>query len=141
MSETVDLSGLDIRPKAQEGVPMPLHSPAGQPTRVVFLVRGVDSEAYNATFRAQQERRRQLLPRKLTDAEKTAEHWQLQAALVAGWTVDGKPAAIVLEKGGAPLECTPANVAKVLEQHTWIYEQVLSFATSRANFLPGPAGS
>lgn len=141
MSDPVDLSGLDVRPLAQEGVDMPLLSPAGRPTGVTVRVRGRDSQAYQDTIQAQVRRAIERAPRKATTEERNAEFWELQATLVVSWAVDGKPAALVLEKGGPALECTPRNVAAALENHAWLFEQVNAFADKRANFLPGSESS
>lgn len=134
---SADLSMFDGRAGAQEGVDMPLRNPLGQRTNVVLRVRGIDSQAYEDTSKAQIRRRNERLPASPTEAERTADFWQLQASLVAGWT----PARIRFEKGGDELDCTPANVARVLEQHPWIFEQVMEFSRKRANFLPGSSSS
>lgn len=141
MSETVDLSGFDVRPRAQEGVDMPLLSPAGRATGVTLRVRGRDSQAYQDMIQAQVRRAIERAPRRATEDERNAEFWELQATLVAGWHTEGKPAALVFEQGGPALECTPANVAKALEKNAWLFEQVNSFADKRANFLPGSVSS
>ena len=141
MSETVDLSGFDIRPRADAGAEMPLLDPAGRPTRVVVRVRGMDAQAYQDCVKRQLRAAKERLPRKASEDERNHEFWELQATLVAEWLVDGQPAALVFEKGGPALECTPAAVAGVLERHPWVFEQVLRFAESRRNFLPGPASS
>ena len=141
MSEPFDLSGCDVRPRAQEGVDMALLSPAGRPTGVTLRVRGRDSQAYQDTIQAQVRRGIERAPRKPTEQERNAEFWELQATLVAGWHVEGKPASLVLAKGAPALECTPENVAAALEQHAWLFEQVNRFADKRENFLPGSAAS
>jgi hypothetical protein len=138
--ETLDLSAFDTRARAQEGVDMPLLDPAGFATRAVLRVRGMDSQVYQDALtkfvRAGAER-----GRKRTSEERDAEFLEVQATLVAGWSVDGKPAALVFEKDGKPLECTPANVARVLREHAWVLAQVIAFAERRQNFLPGSASS
>jgi hypothetical protein len=141
MSEILDLSSFDVRPRAEEGAEMPLLDPSGNVTKVVFRVRGIDSMAYQEKLKAQLRRRKEILPRKPSEAELNAETIELYATLVCAWSVDGKPAALIFEKGEAAMECTPANVARVLEQHSWIFEQVIEFAGKRANFLPGSASS
>lgn len=130
-----DLSGFDVRPKSQEGVEMRLIDPTGKATNVIIGVRGIDSQAYADKAREHVRKRRDRGPVKVAEAERNAEWWEQQAMLVAWW----KPDKIVFERGGNPIECTPANVAKVLEDHNWIYEQVLRVASERANFLPGSA--
>lgn len=142
MSEAIDLSGFDVRPRSQEGASMRLLAPDGQPTRVVLRVRGRDAQAYQDMIQAQIRRAVERAPVKSTEQEKNAEFWELQATLVAGWfNLEGQPAKIVVEANGAPLEYTPANAAAVLEKHSWIFEQVNRFADKRANFLPGSASS
>lgn len=135
MTDVADLSGFDVRPKSQEGVEMPLLDPAGRTTNVVLGVRGIDSQAYADKAKEHIRRRTARAPSRASEAERNAEWWEQQATLVAWW----KPEKIVFEKGGQPLQCTPANVAAVLEVHSWVYEQVLKVANDRANFLPGPA--
>lgn len=134
-SEVADLSGFDIRERSQEGTKMPLLDPAGRATNVVFGVRGTDCEAYSDKLKEQLRRNAERAPRKATEEERTAEFWELHATLVPWWT----PAKIVFDKGGPALECTPANVAVVLERHQWAFEQVRRHSDKRANFLPGPA--
>jgi len=141
MSEPFDLSDCDVRPLSQEGVDMALLSPAGRPTGVTLRVRGRDSQAYQDMIQAQVRRAIERAPRKATTEERNAEFWELQATLVVGWSTDGKPAALVFEKGGVSLECTASNVAAALEKHAWLFEQVNGFADKRANFLPGSASS
>lgn len=138
--ETLDLSGFDVRSQAQEGVEVALLDPAGRKTRVMLRVRGMDSQAYRDALdrylRDGAERGRAR-----TQEERNEEFLSVQATLIAAWTIDGKPAALVFEKGGKPLECTPENVAKVLREHSWVHGQVISFAERRANFLPGSTSS
>lgn len=130
-----DLSGFDLRVRSQEGTEMPLLDPAGRATNVAFGVRSTDSEAYNDKLKEQLRRDAERAPRKATEEERAAEFWELHATLVPWW----KPAKIVFDKGGPALECTPANVAAVLERHQWVFEQVRRYSDKRANFLPGPA--
>lgn len=141
MTDIVDLSGCDVRPRAQEGVEVPLRDPAGRATRVMLRVRGTDSQAYHDALKDQTRRQIERAPRKSSEEERNADFWALQATLVCGWSVEGKPAKLQLEKDGQALECTPANVAAVLEKHQWFFEQVLAVATKRENFLPGSASS
>lgn len=135
--DSVDLSGFDIRARAQDGVDMPLLDPAGRQTNVTLRVRGSDSQAYKDMLQAQIRRGVERAPRKATEEERNAEFWELHATLVVSWT----PSRIVFDKGGQTLECTPANVARVLEAHQWLFEQVRAFADKRANFLPGSSSS
>lgn len=135
MSDAADLSGFDIRAPSQEGSEMRLLDPTGRETNVVFKVRGTDSEAYNGKMKEHLRRGVARAPRKPTEEERNAEFWELHATLVVSWS----PARIRFDKGGEELDCTPSNVATVLERHSWILEQVQSFAYRRANFLPGPA--
>ena len=133
MSDAYDLDHHDPRPKAQEGVEMPLLDPAGRRTPVVLRVRGTDCEAYNDKLKAQIRRRTERGPAKISEEERNAEFWELHATLLAGWSG--------LTKGGQPFEYSPKNAALLLEQHAYIFEQVRGFADHRANFLPGSASS
>lgn len=138
--ETLDLSAFDTRERAQEGVDMPLLDPKGYPTGATVRVRGMDSQVYKGALEKFLSMSADL-GRKPTQEERDAEFLKVQANLVAGWHVNGKPAALIFEKGGEALECTPANVARVLRDHAWVEQQVSQFAGRRANFLPGPASS
>jgi hypothetical protein len=133
--EGFDLSAVDIRPRSQEGVEMPLLDPAGRATGVILLVRGTDSDAYTEMFKEQVRRGVARAPRKQTEEEKNQEFWELHATLIAGWR------GTRLMLGGKPLEYSPANAANLLEQYAWVWEQVRRFADNRANFLPGPSRS
>lgn len=135
MTDAVDLSGCDIRTTSQDGADMPLLNPAGKLTNVTFKVRGTDSEAYNEKMKEHIRRNIARAPRKATEDELNAEFWELNATLVPWWS----PARVKFDIDGEPLECTPKNVAGVLERHTWVFEQVRRFADKRSNFLPGPA--
>jgi hypothetical protein len=144
--ETVNLSGFDIRHRSQEGADMPLLDPTGRPTRVVFRVRGTDSTEYNDLLKAQVRRWVERAPRKATEDERNAEFWELGAALVAGWFVkkeggELEPAALQFSADAPPIAYTPENAARLLETHSWVFEQVRRFADTRANFLPGHVSS
>ena len=139
--ETVDLSGLDVVDRAQEGVDMVLLGPDSKPTNVVLRVRGGDSRAFKDKLNEQTRRGVDRGQRKVTEQERTSEFYELYATFVAGWFVNGKPVKVVFWKGGEALEYTPANAALLLEKQPYIFEQVRRFADRRENFLPGPAAS
>lgn len=128
-----DLDGVDVRPRSQEGVEMPLLDPAGNDTGVILLVRGTDSEAYKDKMAEQVRRKMDRQGRNQTQEERNEEWWELHATLIADWR--GVP----MMRGGKPLEYSPKNAASFLEQYDWAFEQVRRFADRRANFLPGPA--
>lgn len=128
-----DLAAVDPRPRAQEGVDMPLLDPAGRETGVVLRVRGTDAKAYNDMLQEQLRRRVQRAPRKPTEEESNAEWYELHATLVAGWSG--------LYLAGQPFEYSPANAERLLREYAYIFEQVRRFADDRRNFLPGPASS
>lgn len=133
MEKRFDLAHADVRPRSQEGVDMPLLDPAGRATGVTLRVRGSDCASYQAEIQEQIRRGIQRAPRKATEAEKNAEFYELHATLVAGW--EG------LYLKGEPFPYTPANAARLLEEYTYIFEQVRRFADNRANFLPQPASN
>jgi hypothetical protein len=132
-----DLSGFDIRSSTQDGADMVLLDPAGRATNVTFRVRGTDSDAFTDKFKEQVRRAKERGQRQATEEEREAEFCELYATLIASWT----PARITFDKGGEALECTPRNVAGVIQRHSWVLEQVRRFADNRANFLPGPASN
>jgi hypothetical protein len=108
-----------------------LLDPAGRPTKVKLRVRGTDSAAYNDMLKEQVRRAVERQPRKATEEEKNAEFWELHATLIVGWTG--------MHLKGQPYDYTPENAARLLEEYSWVFEQVRRFADNRANFLPGPA--
>jgi hypothetical protein len=127
-----ELDAVDVRPRAQEGAEMELLDPAGNPTGVILLVRGTDSEAYRSKMREQVQRQINRNGRKPTSEQRDQEFWELHATLIAGWK--GR----ALMQGGKPLEYSADNAARFLEQYDWAFEQVRRFADKRENFLPGP---
>lgn len=136
-AEPLDLSGWDISTRAQEGVEMPLLDPAGRPSKIKFRVRGTDCEAYSDMSKAHIRRMRDAAPRKPTEEEQNAQFWELHATLVPSWD----PPRLMFKKEWGAMDCTPANVAKVLEAFPDVFEQVRRFADKRANFLPGPSSN
>lgn len=126
-----DLDAHDVRPMSQTGVEMTLLDPAGKATGVKLVVRGTDSAEYQDTLKAHVKRAVDRAPRKPTDEEKEAEFWELNATLLAGWSG--------LFSGGKEFAYSPANAARLIREHPYIFEQVLRFSRERANFLRGPA--
>lgn len=144
--DTVDLSAFDVRGRAQDGVDMPLLSPAGDETNVVLRVRGLDCQAFKEKAEEHTRRAVERGQRKINEQESEREFYELHATLVAGWSVNGAPARVAFWRNddGSPasaLEYTPAHAALVLQKQPYIFEQVLRFAKKRANFLPGSASS
>jgi hypothetical protein len=133
MSATFDLAKSDPRPRSEEGVDMLLLDPAGHATGVTLRVRGTDSRAYQDKLQQQTQRRMERGPRKATEAEGRAEHYELQATLLAGWTG--------LSLAGEPFAYSPKNAARLLEDYAYIHEQVVRFSLDRRNFLPGSESS
>lgn len=134
--EAFDLTPLDVRPRAQEGVEMRVLDPAGMPTKAILRVRGTDSRAYTETIEAQVRRVNERGQQKQTEQERTEEFWELQGTLVCGW----RPK-LVIAKGEAPAEYSPGTAVRLLREHAYIWEQVRAFARARENFLPPPASS
>ncbi len=138
MSERIDLSALDTRKGAQEGVELTLKHPStGAPLAGWTLrVRGYDSEAYQRTSDEQQRRRldRIAMGKRPTVEELNAEATELSATLIAGWPdkfdLDGKPFAY-----------SESAAQALIVRFPWIREQVEKAAADRGNFLPGPASS
>lgn len=133
MSDAFELDKVDVKPRSQEGVEMELLDPAGNPTGVILIVRGTDSEAYKDKLCEHTKRAVDRQSRAQTQGERDREFLELHATLIAGWK--GKP----LTRAGAPLPYSAENAASLLDQYDWIFEQVRRFADRRANFLPGPS--
>jgi hypothetical protein len=131
MSTTFDLDDHDPRPRADEGVDMPLLDPAGNATGVSLRVRGFDSQAYRDVLDEQLRRRTAMLPRKPTPEESKTEFYEEHAALICGWSG--------LQRAKKPYEYSPANAVQLLQAYAYILEQVRRFAGDRRNFLPGSA--
>lgn len=136
MMDSLDLSKLDVKPRAQDGVEMPLLGPGFLPTGAFLRVRGLDSLAYRERFEAQQRAKLDRAGRRLSQAERDAEFWELQGTLVCGW----RPK-IAIAVGEQAVEYTHDNAVRMLKEHPFIWEQVYAFSQERANFLPGSASS
>lgn len=137
MMDSLDLTKLDVKPRAQDGVEMALIDPAGNRTGAFLRVRGLDSQAYRERFEDQQRGRLERAGRKQSQDEKNAEFWELQGVLVCGW----RPKLVIAPTDQAPLEYSHENAVRLLREHPFIWEQVYAFSQERANFLPGSASS
>jgi len=121
----MDLADLFTRNTAETGVEMKLLHPAtGEVMKNedgkewVINVAGTDSDRWKSAVRATARKR----GRNDDDVSETL------AALVVGWKN------LILNK--EPLKFTPQAAIKLLNDYPWIRDQVNTFASDRANFLP-----
>lgn len=121
----MDLADLFTRNTAESGVEMKLlHPGTGEVMKNedgkdwVINVAGTDSDRWKSAVRATARKR----GRNDDDVSETL------AALVVGWKN------LILNK--EPLKFTPQAAIKLLNDYPWIRDQVNTFASDRANFLP-----
>jgi|SRR5471030_37307 len=121
----MDLADLFTRSTAEAGVEMKLLHPAtGEVIKNedgkewVVTVAGTDSDRWKASIRASARKR----GRNEDDVSETL------ASLIVGWKN------LVLNK--ETLKFTPQAAIKLLTDYPWIRDQVNTFASERANFLP-----
>lgn len=135
----MDFSKYDgIAEKAEEGVPMHLRDPAGEPqfeadgtTPVTITLRGRDSRLVRETLQkmAKMSLRQQaagLATDEVTAAERNAV--EVLAAATVAWSDS-----ITLE--GKPLPCTVENARLLYSRYRWLREQVEAFASNRVHFM------
>jgi len=121
----MDLADLFTRSTAETGVEMKLlHPGTGEVIKNddgkewVVTVAGTDSDRWKATIRTAARKR----------GQSSDDGIETMSSLVVGWKN------LVLNK--EPLKFTPQAAIKLLTDYPWIRDQVNSFASERANFLP-----
>lgn len=121
----MDLADLFTRSTAETGVEMKLlHPGTGEVIKNddgkewVVTVAGTDSDRWKATIRTAARKR----------GQSSDDGIETMSSLVIGWKN------LVLNK--EPLKFTPQSAIKLLTDYPWIRDQVNSFASERANFLP-----
>ena len=121
----MDLADLFTRSTAETGVEMKLlHPGTGEVIKNddgkewVMTVAGTDSDRWKATIRTAARKR----------GQSSDDGIETMSSLVIGWKN------LVLNK--EPLKFTPQAAIKLLTDYPWIRDQVNSFASERANFLP-----
>lgn len=121
----MDLADLFTRSTAETGVEMKLlHPGTGEVIKNedgkewVVTVAGTDSDRWKATIRTAARKR----------GQSSDDGIETMSSLVIGWKN------LVLNK--EPLKFTPQAAIKLLTDYPWIRDQVNSFASERANFLP-----
>jgi len=121
----MDLADLFTRSTAETGVEMKLlHPGTGEVIKNddgkewVVTVAGTDSDRWKATIRTAARKR----------GQSSDDGIETMSSLVIGWKN------LVLNK--EPLKFTPQAAIKLLTDYPWIRDQVNSFASERAIFLP-----
>lgn len=136
-----DLAQIDTKTLAETGVDMPVKSLDGKPLiarngeQVAITVLGSDSSKYRALTRVQvRKRMEQIASGKttMTDTDMDETDREVMDVLVA-CTVGWKN---VLDTSGNAIPFTNDNVRKLYEAYPIIREQVESFISNRANFIP-----
>lgn len=126
----MDLSRFDTKKAADEGFRLQLKDPLGQPTDIVIVVKGADSEQFQAA-KVEALRRQAEQPKKRgVDYERIeAELIDLLVAVTVAWEN--------VQLDGEALACTQDNARKLYRRFPWIREQVDAAIYDRANFIPG----
>lgn len=115
-----------------------LHPKTGAPTGATIVLRGQDSDAYQARSLELQRRRLAQLAKKgrINGAEPEQVRMDaidLLAACTAGWSG--------ITRNGEPLAFSEAAAQGLYRDHPFIREQVDEAIHQRANFLPGSSPS
>lgn len=133
----LDLSALDTSKAAEEGFTLQLVHPDGTLLPGKIKVQGVDSDAYQQAFRAQQRRAMDRLNRsgkfKATPEQLEAERIEILVRVTIGWE------AIALN--GEALPFNADNAKMIYTRYPLIREQVDQAVNDRGNFLPSSASS
>lgn len=130
MTTTSPMEAFFTRPRANEGIQLPLVTPDGRDSEHWVRVLGVDSDAFRRKDR--DVRRRMLEATELKDAAERDALMQdlkleLVASLVVGWSF--------------PEECTPEAVAEFMRQAPQVADAVDKIATRRSLFFASAPGS
>lgn len=138
----MDIADKSIVEYANEGSPMEVRDPAGNPltyecevdgapvTRPVTMwVMGSDSDAWKKENRKLMEKLTENAQKnkKMTDDEADRENLRMHAAMVFKW--EG------FFRAGEPLECNAENIIAVLRWGPHIADQLASFVSNRSNFM------
>ena len=118
-----DKSKYFTRKRSNEGVRMPILSPAGKDEGEWFRVLGTESTVFKAAI-VEKDRRFVEIAQLPSDQQEDAksEAWaRLTSALVAGWSFDNP--------------CTPDEVFELLSEDRDLIVQVNEFVTDRARFF------
>jgi len=133
----IDLAAFDTRGGANEGRELELKSPDGRATGIRLVLRGADSDAYEAARRAQAAANRAALlknrQKQFTLEELDEQALELLVAATAGWSA--------FSWKGEAFAYTAANARKLYREFPHFREQADAFLAERANFLPRSATS
>lgn len=127
------------REKANNGIKLPLYTPTGEKTDHWLLIRGVDSDTYQACQRSllseqanikadlqiieDKQERKKIAAQKLEDQENT-----LIASLVVDWSFK--------------TQCNEKNIKKLLVEAPQIKQAINTISTKRSLFFnSGPSNS
>jgi len=132
-----DLTKNNLGEKAEAGYEFELLLPEVQEKTGAFItVRGVQSpkvKAYSRKVFSQMQSKEQMAKKRGKDVEPMtldeAEDMAIDAAFVRMISWKG------VEEKGKPVEFTEENVKRVLREHSWIREQVLSESDQLSNFM------
>lgn len=128
----MDLSGFDTRQGADRGYPLHIKDPVGQPTDIVIVVKGADSQQFQDAKVEALRRQAEQPKKRAVDYERLeAELIDLLVAVTVSWEN------VTLE--GEVLACNQDNARKLYRRFPWIREQVDAAIYDRANFIPGSA--
>lgn len=128
----MDLAALDTSEVANEGVPMPVHGPDGQPvlqedgSPVTITLLGDDSDEL-VKFDRQLVNRNLRGGQQITAELAEAKEINRLARATVGW--DG----VVLD--GEVLNFSEENAKKLYKRFRWLRQQVRVFVSERVNFM------
>lgn len=132
----MDINALNIVNRAETGDEVTVTLPNGGETDIVLIVAGRTSRRFiqaNLDYqrRTAKGRKKELTDKDVADIEREKEADDAYAAaLVVGWKG--------MTENGKPLECTPANVQRLMAMAPYIKAQVMVASLDDARFLPKP---
>lgn len=137
VKNTLDLAAIDTSKASEDGFVLQLAHPDGTLLAAKIRLQGVDSDAFQRAYRAQQRRHMDRINRsgkfRATPEQLEAEKIEILAAVTLGW--EG------IALNGVPFEFNAENARTLYTRYALIREQVDQAVNDRGNFLPGSTSS
>ena len=129
-----DISAFDVSVKSADGVEFQLKDPdTGAPVDIFITVCGRESEQHKKSKDKANEKVRRLQMEEGRKWNSTLDVEMIQLETIKGDIISWR--GMISE--GVVLDCTPGNVRKILERHSWVISQAWEVVNDRKRFLPG----
>lgn len=127
----MDFGKIDLKAAAEEGAWMTVRHPVTNAlTEARIKLLGRDSGPFRAVEDRQARARLEAIVSKQDALDSAIENVvERITAVTVAWEEFGW--------NGEPLECTPANAAKLYRERDWLLMQAVAFVENRANFYKG----